>query len=74
MYLKSCLACHTPELDAAVEKGIRAREAKAKVDRRRRETGVEERDREWLTASARRLKRLVDWVESCGQADLGNDE
>lgn len=69
LYLKSCGARHTPELNAAVEAGVRAREAKAKIDRRRRDSSADEKDREWLTASAHRLRTLVEWVGSCDPAE-----
>lgn len=64
LYLKSCMACHTPELVAAVEAGVQARESKAKIDRRRKDSTADEKDREWLEASGQRLKRLVQWVGS----------
>jgi hypothetical protein len=72
LYLKSCRAVRAPELDAAVEKGIRAREAKAKVksDRRKRDNKDEEDDRAWLTASGDRLRSLVQWV---GSSDGGDE-
>ena len=69
LYLKSCRARYTPELGAAVEAGVRARDAKAKIDRRRRNSSADEKDREWMTASAQRLRTLVEWVGSCDPAE-----
>jgi hypothetical protein len=64
LFLKSCTASRTLDLENAVESGIRAREAKAKSDRRRRDNRDDERDRVWLSASGGRLRTLVEWVGS----------
>lgn len=69
LYLKMCAARRSPELGAAVEKGVKAREAKAKIDRRKKDNSAEEKDAEWLAASGRRLRRLVEWVESGERAE-----
>jgi hypothetical protein len=69
LYLKLCEVADTPGLDAAVEAGIRAREAKAKIDRRRKDSSAGEKDREWLVASSRRLRKLVVWASSSQQAE-----
>jgi hypothetical protein len=67
LFMKIAKAYHTPCLDVAIEKGILAREGKAKNDRRRRENRVrkkeEEDDRMWLTASGKRLRSMLAWVE-----------
>jgi len=67
VFLKSVRVYHTPTLDSAIEKGIYARETKIKGDKRRRDKGVskteEEADRVWLTASSKRLRNLLAWVE-----------
>lgn len=64
---------HTPCLDAAIEKGILARENKCKNDKRRRENSArnkeEESDRIWLTASGNRLRSMVAWVEQKSYSD-----
>lgn len=63
---------HTPGLYDAVEKGIKAREAKCKGDPRRKKEATrhaELEDREWLTGSSSRLRSLVLWVERMGQAE-----
>lgn len=69
LFLKSCAASRTRGLENAVESGIRAREAKAKSDRRRKDNRDDERDRVWLTASGGRLRMLVEWVGSQEGAD-----
>lgn len=67
LFVGSCQCYHTPSLDAAIEKGILARENKIKGDKRRRgartRTQEEESERLWLTASSRRLRSLLSWVE-----------
>jgi hypothetical protein len=67
VFLKSVRVYHTPNLDAAIEEGIFARETKIKGDKRRRDRRVlnkdEEKDRAWLIASGKRLRSLVAWVE-----------
>jgi hypothetical protein len=66
-FLKSCRCYHTPTLDAAIQKGILARESKSKGDKRRKDSGIrtkdEEIDREWLRASGERLRNLLLLVE-----------
>ncbi|KAE9380487.1 hypothetical protein N431DRAFT_477409 [Stipitochalara longipes BDJ] len=72
-FLKSCKCYHTASLDAAVKKGILARENKSKGDRRRKDSGMrardEESDREWLRASGERLRGLLLWVEQNDEGD-----
>lgn len=57
----------TPSLKAAIEKGITVREAKTKIDRRRKENSVkrkeEESDKLWLMGSGERLKSLLALLE-----------
>lgn len=65
LFLKTCMPAHTPALDDAVEKGVRRREKKGRIDRRRKSNVGEEEEGEWLAASAGRLRRLVEWVGSC---------
>lgn len=63
---------HSPCLDAAIERGILARENKAKNDKRRRENSArkkEEDDMMWLTASGKRLRSMVAWVEQNNNSD-----
>lgn len=63
---------HTPCLDAAIERGILARENKAKNDKRRRENSArnkEEDDRMWLAASGKRLRSMMAWVEQKNNSD-----
>jgi len=63
----------TPSLRAAVEKGIKAREAKIKGDKRRgaRHNAAARKeelaDRQWLNASSTRLRSLMKWVEQMDQ-------
>lgn len=66
LFLTDCEGLHTPDLDDAIERGISAREKKAKVDGRRKADAVkkeEEIAKVFLDASSRRLRSLVDWVE-----------
>ncbi len=60
-------ACeYSPDLEAAVEKGILARENKIKADKRRRENVAkkgEEQDLFWLKASAQRLRCQIAWMK-----------
>jgi hypothetical protein len=64
---------HTPWLDAAVEKGILARENKCKNDKRRRENSARKKEDDndwmWLTASGKRLRSMVAWVEQKNHSD-----
>lgn len=63
-------ACeYSPSLEAAVEKGILARENKIKADKRKRENGIkkgEEGDLFWLKASAQRLRCQIAWMRQNG--------
>lgn len=64
--MKTVRCYHTPTLDAAIETGVLAREAKIKSDKRRRVKSAskeEEQDRVWLVASGKRLRSLLTWVE-----------
>jgi hypothetical protein len=67
LFLRSCRVEYTPNLVAAIETGITARETKAKNDKRRRENSEvkkeQERDRVWLEASGKRLVSLLAWVK-----------
>lgn len=62
LFLKSCTCYPTPRLEAAIERGILARENKTKVDKRRKDNNArtkdEENDQEWLRASGERLRKL----------------
>ena len=73
LVLTAATVYHTPCLDAAIEKGILARETKIKSDKRRRENSArkeeEESDRMWLTASGKRLRNMVAWVEQRSDSD-----
>jgi hypothetical protein len=70
LFIRTESCYHTPTLDAAVEKGILAREAKSKGDKRRRDKKAlkkeEENDRVCLEASGKRLRSLLAWVEQKG--------
>jgi hypothetical protein len=72
-FLKSCRVYHTPSLDAAIEKGILAREIKIKGDKRRRDADARSKDEEnsrmWLKASGERLRSLLSWVEERNYSD-----
>lgn len=63
-----CHVEHTPGLEAAVMKGIQARQTNIKVDRRKKNNAAkkkeEEIDRLWLEASGERLQSLLTWVET----------
>jgi hypothetical protein len=67
LFLKTCECYHTPSLDTAIEKGILARETKAKGDKRRKGNGAkskrEDSDLVWLKASGERLRSLLSLVE-----------
>ena len=58
----------TPNLKAAIEKGITARDAKTKADKRRGGSTASKKeegdDRVWLKASASRLKTLLAFASS----------
>jgi hypothetical protein len=65
---------YKPTLDAAIEKGILARESKAKNDKRRRDDSArkqEDNDRMWLRASGERLRSLLAWVKRQNANDEG---
>lgn len=64
LFLKMCQLQHRPALNAAIETGVRGREAKAKIDRRRKDSSADEKDREWLVASSHRLRRLAVWASN----------
>ncbi|EKD14641.1 hypothetical protein MBM_07362 [Drepanopeziza brunnea f. sp. 'multigermtubi' MB_m1] len=55
----------TPGLEAALEKGILARERKIKADRRKKETSArrEQGDLIWLRASAQRMRSQLSWMK-----------
>jgi hypothetical protein len=76
VFLKSCQVYHTPNLDAAIERGILARENKTKSGKRRRENSTlkkeEESDRVWLEASGERLRSLLEWVRLRSLDDDGD--
>lgn len=65
--LKNFEVVHTPDLVTAVETGILARENKCKNDKRKRDNGAkrkgEQEARTWLTASSKRLRSMLAWVE-----------
>jgi hypothetical protein len=67
LYIKSCGCYHRASLDAAIEKGILARENKIRGDKRRKEIGTrhieEESERVWLNASGERLRSLLALVK-----------
>ena len=67
LYIGSCGCYHRPSLDAAIEKGILARENKIRGDKRRTENGArrkeEESERMWLNASGERLRSLLSLVK-----------
>jgi hypothetical protein len=67
LYIKSCGCYHRPSLDAAIEKGILARENKIRGEKRRKENGTkrkeEESERVWLNASGERLRSLLSLVK-----------
>lgn len=69
LFLTGCEASHTPNLDDAIERGIRAREKMCKADSRRRVDAATKKEEEvakiFLDASSRRLRSLVDWIEVC---------
>jgi hypothetical protein len=66
LYIRSCGCYYRPSLDAAIEKGIQARETKTRGDKRRKENGTrrkeEESERVWLNASGERLRSLLALV------------
>ena len=72
-FLQSCKCDHTATLDAAVEKGILARQNKSRGDKRRKDGAgramEEESDREWLRASGERLRSLLLWVQQNDDGD-----
>lgn len=67
LYIKSCGCYYSASLDAAIEKGILARENKIRGDKRRKEIGTrhieEESERVWLSASGERLRSLLALVK-----------
>ncbi|KAI9645196.1 hypothetical protein NHQ30_005930 [Ciborinia camelliae] len=67
LFLTSCEASHTPNLDDAIEKGISAREKKCKIDGRRKVDAAMKKEEEvakiFLDASSMRLRSLIDWIE-----------
>lgn len=72
-FLKYAGYFHKPRLDGVIEKGITARENKAKGDRKKKDYGVKrEEDEEawiWLKASGERLRTLRAWVEANSQEE-----
>ena len=73
LYLKNSRVYHTPDLDLAIETGIKAREGKCRNDKRKRDNGArrkeDEDDRMWLTASGKRLRSMLAWVEKNNYSD-----
>ncbi|CAG8956528.1 hypothetical protein HYFRA_00003915 [Hymenoscyphus fraxineus] len=67
IYVKQDGECyHTPVLDHAIEKGIKARENKIKDDRKKKSAQARKRDdadRAMMRASAERLRSLFKWIE-----------
>jgi hypothetical protein len=73
-FLKHRPSYHTPSLDSALEKGIMARENKAKGDKKKKKDhGVKKKEDQedwvWLKASGERLRTLHAWVEQNSQDD-----
>lgn len=69
LFLTGCAANHTPNLDDAIERGIKARENMCKTDGKRRldaATKEEEIAQIFLEASSRRLRSLFGLIEACG--------
>ena len=73
LYMKNFRVLHTPDLDTAIEMGVKARENKCRNDKRRKDNSArrreEEDDRKWLTASGMRLRSIVNWVEQTYYSD-----
>ena len=64
-FLKACPCYRSPSLGHAIQEGVKARENKAKGDKRRKgakNTAVDS-DLVWLKASGKRLMVLYTWVE-----------
>lgn len=67
--MKACDCFHTPTLDDAIERGIKAREDKIKEGERKNKKKTakmkkrEEADKVLMKASGERLRSLFRWIE-----------
>lgn len=68
IYLKACECYHTPGLDDAIERGIKAREEKVREGERKGKKKSakvkrgEEGDKALMRASGERLRSLFSWI------------
>jgi len=75
LFMRNSRVYHTPDLDFAIETGIKAREDKCMNDKRRKDNSVrrkeDQEDRNWLDGSARRLRSILAFVERmpCSDGD-----
>lgn len=68
-FIRTCFVFRTPSLNDAIETGVKAREKKAKPDRKKkkdRSALTEEDEDAWdhLEASGERLRSLGEWVDA----------
>lgn len=67
-FIGMCTVHHTPSLNEAIESGIKARESKAKGDKKKKGRGVaaqeDEEAWEFLESSGERLRTLGEWVDA----------